>query len=125
LNLAQSASLDSAAGRAAVAACTLSATDCAAFAGQPETAGSRKTAGLGEIVGLAEREVLRQNKGLDPGQITGIRLYSESLTPYIGSDGQWLAHRTGDYDIVVFSLADGSVHAAGVGCVFGACHATR
>ncbi len=125
LDLVQSATLDSAAGRAAIAACTLIATECAAFTGQPATPGSRKSAGIGEIVGLGESEVLAQNTGLDPAHITRFSLYSESLAPYIGSDGQWLAHRTGDYDIVVFTLGDGSVHAAGVGCVFGTCHATR
>jgi hypothetical protein len=125
LSLVKSAALDSPAGRAQIEDCSLTASECLAFTGQPAREGYARSAGLGEVVGLAESALLADNKDLDPAMISGFRLYSESLTPRIGADGHWLSQRTGAYSIVVFDFTDGSMHAAGVGCVVGLCHATR
>jgi hypothetical protein len=125
LALAKAAILDSAAGLAQIADCSLSASECIAFIGQPAREGYSRSVGMGELVGLAETAMLVANKSLDSSSIIGFHLYDESMTSWIAPDGHWIKHRTGSYDIIVFEFVDGSSHAAGVGCVVGSCHATR
>jgi hypothetical protein len=124
LSLVRTRGLASPAGRAQIADCSFSKQECIKFTGSPQGEGFSKD-GMGEIVGLAEDAMLAEHNGLDPATIVGFQLYSESLTPYIAADGHWLAHRTGGYNIVVFVFADGSAHAAGVGCSVGQCWAHR
>ena len=109
LNLVKIRGLDSPSGRAQIADCSLSEEECLKFTGQPQREGFSKDAGMGELIGLAEDAMVAEQKGLDPATIVGFHLYSESLTPYIATDGHWLAHRTGGYTIVVFDFADGSL----------------
>ena len=124
LSLVRSRGLASPAGRAQIADCSFSKQECIKFTGSPQGEGFSKD-GMGEILGLAEDAMLAENNGLDPATIVGFQLYAESLTPYKAPDGSWLAHRTGGYTIVVFVFADGSAHAAGVGCSVGQCWAHR
>jgi hypothetical protein len=125
LDLARTSALLTDRGRAVIASCSLTADECIRFAGHSQPDGGPARAGLGEIVGLAEDAVRAEHPGIDPRAILGFRQYAESHTAWIGPNGEVLQARSGGYSIIVFRFADGSVHAAGVGCPLEQCQATR
>lgn len=123
LDLVKTKGLDTAAGRALIADCSLSKAECERFTGLPARVGFSKQNGIAEVVGLAEEAMLAKWPFLDPAAIVGIGLYSESETGWIDPNGKHLRTRTAPYTLVVFDFADGSRHVAGVVCSTGECSA--
>lgn len=123
LDLVKTKGLDTPAGRALIADCSLSEAECERFTGLPAREGYSKQNGIAEVVGLAEEAMLARWPGLDPAAIVGIGLYRESETGWIDANGKHLRTRSAPFTLVVFDFADGSRHVAGVVCSSGECWA--
>ena len=125
LALARTRSINTADGRASIADCPLSKADCDRFTGLPGPPGCCKQTGIAEIVGLAEDAVLSDWPDLDPADIVGFGLYSQSQTGWKDASGTYVESQSGPHTLVVFDFADGVRHVAGIVCGTGECWAYR